>query len=62
MDFDFTQEQERFRQEVRAWLAENVPADLRGRGFASSRADVKEVNKPSANGASAINAPSTRPV
>src|SRR6202158_292931 len=45
MDFDFTQEQESFRQEVRAWLAENVPADLRGRGFASSRADVKEVER-----------------
>ena len=45
MDFDFTQEQESFRQEVRAWLAENVPADLKGRGFASSRADVKEVER-----------------
>src|SRR5258707_7119811 len=45
MDFDFTPEQETFRQEVRAWLAENVPADLRGRGFASSRADVKEVER-----------------
>jgi len=45
MDFDFTQEQQDFRQEVRAWLAENVPADLKGRGFASSRADVKEVNR-----------------
>ena len=31
--------------EVRAWLAENVPADLKGRGFASSRADVREVNR-----------------
>ena len=45
MDFDFTPRQESFRQEVRAWLAENVPADLRGRGFASSRADVKEVRR-----------------
>src|SRR5260370_12710206 len=45
MDFDFTPEQETFRQEWRAWLAENVPADLRGRGFASSRADVKEVER-----------------
>jgi alkylation response protein AidB-like acyl-CoA dehydrogenase len=45
MDFDFTQEQQDFRREVRAWLAENVPADLKGRGFASSRADVKEVNR-----------------
>ena len=45
MDFDFTPEQETFRQEARAWLAENVPADLKGRGFASSRADVKEVER-----------------
>src|SRR5260370_4457650 len=45
MDFDFTPEQETFRQEVRAWLAENVPADLKGRGFASSRADVKELQR-----------------
>src|SRR5882672_8549564 len=45
MDFDFTPEQETFRQEARAWLAENVPADLKGRGFASSRADVKEVKR-----------------
>ncbi|HSL50790.1 MAG TPA: acyl-CoA dehydrogenase family protein, partial [Candidatus Deferrimicrobiaceae bacterium] len=45
MDFDFTPEQQAFRQEVRAWLAENVPADLKGRGFASSRADVREVNR-----------------
>jgi alkylation response protein AidB-like acyl-CoA dehydrogenase len=45
MDFDFTPEQETFRHEVRAWLAENVPADLKGRGFASSRADVKEVER-----------------
>jgi alkylation response protein AidB-like acyl-CoA dehydrogenase len=45
MDFDFTQAQQDFRQEVRAWLAENVPADLKGRGFASSRADVDEVNR-----------------
>src|SRR5258705_10472576 len=45
MDFDFTQAQQDFRQEVRTWLAENVPADLKGRGFASSRADVKEVKR-----------------
>jgi hypothetical protein len=30
MDFDFTQAQQDFRQEVRTWLAENVPADMRG--------------------------------
>src|SRR4030095_68654 len=45
MDFDFTQEQQDFRQEVRAWLAENVPPALKGRGFASSRAEVAEVNR-----------------
>lgn len=28
MDFDFTPEQQTFRREVRAWLAEHVPADL----------------------------------
>jgi alkylation response protein AidB-like acyl-CoA dehydrogenase len=39
MDFDFTPEQQAFRGEVRAWLEANVPAELRGRGFASSRAD-----------------------
>ena len=45
MDFDFTQAQQDFRQEVRTWLAENVPADLKGRGFAYSRADVAEVKR-----------------
>ena len=45
MDFDFTPEQQDFRREVRAWLAENVPADLKGRGFASSRADRAEVDR-----------------
>ena len=43
MDFDFTPEQQTFRREVRAWLAEHVPADLKDKGFASSRADVNEV-------------------
>ena len=37
MDFDFTDAQQAFRREVRSWLAANVPADLRGRGFAASR-------------------------
>ena len=32
-----------FREEARAWLADNVPTDLRGRGFASSRGDVESV-------------------
>jgi alkylation response protein AidB-like acyl-CoA dehydrogenase len=45
MDFDFTPEQEAFRKEVRAWLETNLPDDLRGRAFASSRADVEEVRK-----------------
>jgi alkylation response protein AidB-like acyl-CoA dehydrogenase len=45
MDFDFTPEQQAFRGEVRAWLAEHVPADLKGRGFASSRADRAEVGR-----------------
>ncbi|HET8578553.1 MAG TPA: acyl-CoA dehydrogenase family protein [Methylomirabilota bacterium] len=45
MDFDFTPEQQAFRAEVRAWLAAHVPADLKGRGFASSRADRAEVDR-----------------
>src|SRR5216684_5334744 len=45
MDFDFTPEQEAFRKEVRAWLETNLPDDLRGKAFASSRADVEEVAK-----------------
>ena len=45
MDFDFTSEQQAFRSEVRAWLQANVPADLRGRGFASSRADREHVDR-----------------
>src|SRR5712692_6312138 len=36
MDFDFTPEQQAFRAEVRDWLAEHVPADLKGGGFAAS--------------------------
>ncbi|MDP2626663.1 MAG: acyl-CoA dehydrogenase family protein [Candidatus Rokubacteria bacterium] len=45
MDFDFTPEQQAFRREVRAWLQANVPADLKGRGFASSRADREHVDR-----------------
>jgi alkylation response protein AidB-like acyl-CoA dehydrogenase len=45
MDFDFTPDQQTFRAEVRGWLAEHVPADLKGRGFASSRADRAEVDR-----------------
>ncbi len=43
MDFDFTPEQETFRKEVRLWLEQNLPDDLRGRGFAASRAEPEEV-------------------
>ncbi len=43
MDFDFTTEQQAFRREVRDWLETNVPADLRGRGFASSRGEPHQV-------------------
>src|SRR4029453_4754423 len=39
MDFDFTEAQQAFRQEIRTWLEKNVPEDLRGRGFASSRGE-----------------------
>ena len=45
MDFDFTAEQHAFRREVRDWLAANVPADLKGRGFASSRAGREHVDR-----------------
>jgi alkylation response protein AidB-like acyl-CoA dehydrogenase len=45
MDFDFTPEQEAFRKEVRAWLETNLPHELRGKAFASSRADVEEVRQ-----------------
>ncbi len=45
MNFDFTEQEEAFRKEVRAWLEANLPDDLRGRAFASSRADRDEVTK-----------------
>jgi alkylation response protein AidB-like acyl-CoA dehydrogenase len=45
MNFDFTEQEEAFRKDVRAWLEANVPDDLRGRAFASSRADVDEVRR-----------------
>jgi alkylation response protein AidB-like acyl-CoA dehydrogenase len=44
MDFDFTPEQQTFRSEVRAWLAAHVPAGLKGRGFAASRAERAQVD------------------
>ena len=34
-----------FRKEVRAWLEQNLPDDLRGKAFAASRADVDEVRR-----------------
>src|SRR5438552_5601497 len=43
MDFDFTDEQENFRKDVRSWLECNLPDDLRGKSFAASRADREEV-------------------
>src|SRR5215471_15754327 len=43
MEFDFTEGQEQFRKEVRQWLERNLPDDLRGRAFASSRADRDQV-------------------
>src|SRR5438045_9093832 len=45
MDFEFSEREEAFRKEVRAWLEANVPDELRGRAFASSRADVEEVRR-----------------
>ena len=45
MNFDFTEKEEAFRKEVRAWLEANLPDDLRGRSFAASRADLEEVRK-----------------
>jgi alkylation response protein AidB-like acyl-CoA dehydrogenase len=45
MNFDFTEKEEAFRKEVRVWLERNLPADLRGKAFAASRADVEEVRR-----------------
>jgi alkylation response protein AidB-like acyl-CoA dehydrogenase len=45
MDFDFSEKEEGFRKEVRAWLEANVPDELRGKAFAASRADVDEVRR-----------------
>jgi alkylation response protein AidB-like acyl-CoA dehydrogenase len=45
MDFDFSPEQQSFRNEVRSWLASHVPATLMGRGFAASRADRAQVDQ-----------------
>src|ERR671918_715221 len=45
MNFDFTEREEAFRQEVRAWLERHLPEDLKGKAFAASRADVGEVRR-----------------
>ena len=45
MNFNFTPEEEAFRKEVRSWLEQDLPDDLRGRGFAASRADMEEVKR-----------------
>jgi alkylation response protein AidB-like acyl-CoA dehydrogenase len=45
MNFDFSEQDEAFRKEVRVWLERNLPDDLRGRAFAASRADVQEVRR-----------------
>ena len=39
MDFQFSEAHEAFRAELRGWLAANLPAELRDRGFAASRHD-----------------------
>jgi alkylation response protein AidB-like acyl-CoA dehydrogenase len=45
MDFDFSEPEEGFRKEVRHWLEQNLPDELRGRAFAASRADRDEVQR-----------------
>src|SRR2546426_7917703 len=45
MNFEFTESEEAFRKDVRAWLERNLPDELRGRAFAASRADVDEVRR-----------------
>src|SRR3989441_775364 len=45
MDFEFSEKEEAFRKDVRAWLEGNVPDDLRGKAFAASRAYVDEVRR-----------------
>jgi alkylation response protein AidB-like acyl-CoA dehydrogenase len=45
MNFEFSEREEAFRKEVRAWLERHLPEDLRGRAFAASRADVEDVKR-----------------
>src|SRR3954469_5546662 len=43
MNFDFSDEEEQFRKEVRSWLERNLPDDLKGKSFAASRGNPEEV-------------------
>ena len=45
MNFEFSEQEEAFRKDVRSWLERNLPDDLRGKAFAASRADVEEVKR-----------------
>jgi len=45
LNFDFSEHEEAFRKDVRRWLETHLPDDLRGRAFASSRADREEVRR-----------------
>jgi alkylation response protein AidB-like acyl-CoA dehydrogenase len=45
MDFDFTEKEEAFRKQIRAWLEQHLPEDLRGRAFAASRGDREQVER-----------------
>jgi alkylation response protein AidB-like acyl-CoA dehydrogenase len=45
MDFEFSEREEAFRKDVRAWLEANLPDELRGTAFAASRADRDEVRR-----------------
>src|SRR5439155_42425 len=45
MNFDFSEKEEPFRKDVRHWLETHLPDALRGRAFASSRADRDEVRR-----------------
>ena len=45
MDFTFSDKEEAFRKDVRSWLERNLPDDLRGKAFASSRGERDVVEK-----------------
>ncbi|PYM06102.1 MAG: acyl-CoA dehydrogenase [Candidatus Rokuibacteriota bacterium] len=45
MDFDFSEQEEALRKQVRGWLEANVPDELRGRSFTATRADREEVRR-----------------